>query len=102
MNGGSWSVVEAKEIKHHVFPAAYTLSMLLNVPFTKEKQKYLKEAANGLDFKAPFPASHYVLSQEMMGKLGYPLLIGGLPPNGFLRTSPRSAGLSLPLRLGAP
>ena len=47
----------------------------------------------------PFPAAHYVLKQDMMQKLGYPLAVkaedGTLsPPSGFLMT--QSAG-RLPL-----
>ena len=51
----------------------------------------MNQAAAGLDStggkkKAPFPASHYVLSQEMMVKLNYPLAVNGAPPEGFLST----------------
>ena len=55
----------------------------------------MNQAAAGLDStggkkKAPFPASHYVLSQEMMGKLNYPLAVKGAPREGFLSTQGKS------------
>ena len=80
--------------------AAYTLAMLLKVPFSKEKQKYLNQTAAELEKpkpssqgkEMPFPISYYVLKPDMMDKLGYPLpekKDGAMQlPEGFVSTLP--------------
>lgn len=76
----------------------YTVAQMLNVQFSKEKMRYLKEAGNGLDSKgktSPFPPSHYLLSHVMMQKLGYPLLENGVPPQDFVTSKPSAAGQCL-------
>ena len=82
-------------------PAAYTISVLLKVPFSKEKRQYMSETAAELektkmdrkDGLMPFPPSHYVLKRDMMEKMKYPLPTqdqGGAAelPEGFVQTQP--------------
>jgi len=79
--------------------AAYTLSVLLKVPFSKEKRQYMSQTAAELESKVsqggamPFPPSHYVLKPDMMEKMKYPLpkQEQGSPaelPEGFVQTQP--------------
>ena len=83
--------------------AAYTISILLKVPFSKEKQKSLDQMAAELDKpkagaeaeEMPFPCSYYVLKPDMMEKLGYPLPEksedGSVRlPDGFVSTTSRA------------
>ena len=90
-----------KRLKVCIF-AAYSISILLKVPFSKEKQKLLNQAAAELERpnaaaeakEMPFPCSYYVLKPDMMEKLGYPLLCkqedGTLQlPEGFVSTTSR-------------
>jgi hypothetical protein len=75
-------------------PAAYTVSVLLKVPFSKEKRQYMSQTAAELDKvmqSMPFPPSHYVLKADMMEKMKYPLPQQDGPtelPEGFVRTQP--------------
>lgn len=74
----------------------------MNVPYTKEKQRYIKQAAAGLQEEQPptgrpFSPSHYVLKPDMMAKMGYPLpdhLEDGelRLPEGFVMTQPGKPG----------
>ena len=88
---------------HALVVAVYTIGQLLSIPLSKEKQQYLKQASQGLEAQngqqSPFPASHYVLNQEMMSKLGYPVTKDGLLPEGFVETRVSSSGQRL---MGSP
>lgn len=76
--------------------------MLLKVPFSKEKQKYLSQTAAELEKPKvagqskdmPFPPSYYILKPDMMDKLGYPLpekKNGTIQlPEGFVSTIKRN------------
>ena len=73
----------------------------MKVPFSKDKQQYLKQTAAELgkstdQKEAPFPPSHYVLKAGMMEKMGYPLPQKGEDgtqelPDGFVSTTSRGA-----------